>query len=137
MTTRPTDVRDPNYVVKLNLYVNQLHQDDVNKQVHDAWVAKATDWQARNQHNKELQLPVESPLVLPTMTIWHDDGTVDHPLFPDLKLPVLVDATPTTGTGGFRPPDLALPPDRIDGIVLALGLVLHDLDAMKLALGVS
>lgn len=136
MIARPTDTRDPNFVTLLNLYVNQVNQDAANAKVHDEWLQAAANWKTKNQHQKELSLAIDAPLVLPTMTIWHDDGTIDHPLFPDLKLPVL-DSTASTSAGGLRPPAANIPLDRIDGIVLTLQLVLQSLDALKQAMGVK
>jgi hypothetical protein len=133
MIARPTDVRDPLFVAKLNLWSNQGKQDAANQKVKEEWQREAANWVQRNMANQEHGLPIDPPLALPVMTIYHDDFTVENPPFPDLKVPTL-DPVRVVPSGGIGPDARTnVPPDRLDAVIMLLGHVIDLLEAKNAA----
>jgi hypothetical protein len=135
MIQRPTDVRDPQFITKLSLFVQQLGQDNANQLVHDQFVTTASNWKLKAAGDQAVGKPIDPAPNPPLMTIYHDDGTIDHPPFPDLRTPTLdppANLVPAHGIAADAPP-----PDRTDAILMQLQLLSGDIAAIKTALGVK
>jgi len=132
MIARPTNVMDPNFSTQLALWNNQRNQDAANQKTHDEWLVTAANWISANQQNQNLGLPLTPVPALPTMTIYDDDGKIEHPLFPDLRVPTLSPAIqPSPSTSIVSAPTA----DRTDSLLIMVQMMSEDVAAIKAKLG--
>lgn len=145
MITRPIDVRDPLFARKLELYTNQQNQANENKQLHDKYVAYERDWVVAQTQNARQGLPVVPASAPPLQNVYNDDYTVSHPPFLDLHTPTVdpKDVIPPPnpfgpgsgpGFGGVNPTGAT---SDLNAIMVALTMVLQDLQDIKTALGLG
>lgn len=128
MIAKPTDVRDPLFAEKLQLWDNQRKQDDANAKVKTEWLQAVDNWRRKAEQDQALGLPIDTAPALPKMTVWHDDGQEDHPPFPDLKVPVLSPppvVVPAHGIKADKPPA-----DRTDALLLMVQMLSDEIAAM-------
>lgn len=137
MIQRPTDVRNPNFISLLTLFVAQQNQDAANQKTHDEWQQAANNWLLRNQQNQAIGLPIDAAPALPAMTLYLDDGTTNHPPFPDLKVPTLAPPAVLVPAHGIAADPDKVPPDRQDAALLLLVHIAEQNDKLLAVLGVK
>ena len=75
---------DDAYKAAQILFHNQATEAAQNQAVHDKYVSDKSNWILQTPTNIALGLQAATPPVMPTQTIYNDDGTVSHPPFTDL-----------------------------------------------------
>lgn len=124
MIARPVDVMDPNYLTLLNLFNSQQKQAAANLKTHDEFLQLADNWKRLAQKQLDYGLPVPLPPVPPAMTVIHDDGSISHPPFADLRTPSLDPVTSPPVSMFGAPPAL----DRTDVLLAQMQIINSKMD---------